>query len=85
MAKAKRGRPCKILNPVNVNIRMGSAEFGKVQEIAALESAAQKQVISAHELIRRAVDFVYGDNERMRECFRRAKRVSAKHWMQKFY
>ena len=84
MAK-KRGRPCKIANPININIRMSQEEYEKVKEIAALESIAQRQVISTHELIRRAIEFVYGDNERMREAFRRAKRASTQLWTQKFY
>ncbi len=84
MAK-KRGRPIKIVNPITVNIRMSQQEYEKVKEIAALETIAQRKVISTHELIRRAVEFVYGDNERMREAFRRAKRMSCKVWMQRFY
>jgi len=58
---------------VVVSVRFEFDEYQKVQDIAALESINSGRKISAQELIRDAVRFVYGDNERLRECFRRSR------------
>lgn len=56
-----------------ISIRFEAEDYQKVQDIAALESINTGRKISAQELIRDAVNFVYGDNERLRECFRRSR------------
>ena len=60
-------------NSLVVSVRFEADEYQKVQDIAALESINSGKKISAQELIRDAVRFVYGDNERLRECFRRSR------------
>ena len=64
------GRRPSIKNMIVLSIRFDEEVFSKVQEIAELESQVYGKQISAHELIRSAVEWVYGDNERMREAFR---------------
>ncbi len=58
---------------VTVSTKFEESEYKRVQEIAELESLHTGKIISAQELIRNAVRFVYGDNERLRECFRRSR------------
>lgn len=72
-ASKKIGRPKKFKKNVVVSIRFEESQYHNVQEIAALESTNSGKVVTAHELIRDAVKFVYGDNERLRECFRRSR------------
>ncbi len=56
-----------------VNMVMAEESYLNVKDIAALETQFSGRKVSAHELIRAAVRFVYEDNERMRECFRRSR------------
>jgi hypothetical protein len=69
----KKGRPKKLKKVVIVSLRFEADEYEKVQDIAALETINSGKIVSAHQLIRDAVSFVYGDNERLRECFRRSR------------
>lgn len=69
----KAGRPQSIPNSEVISIRFDSELFSLVKDIASLECVVTGRQVTAHELIRNAVDFVYGDNERMREVFRRMK------------
>lgn len=78
------GRPPKFgENMLVVSTRFESEEYHKVQEIAALESLTTGRRITAQELIRDAVKFVYGDNERLRECFRRSRKSAARRYFNK--
>jgi hypothetical protein len=56
-----------------ISVRFEAEEYRKVQDIAALESINSGKKISAQELIRDAVNYTYGDNERLRESFRRSR------------
>lgn len=67
-------RPSRFDKSLVISVRFEADEYQKVKDIAALESFNSGKNITAQELIRNAVDFVYGDNERMRECFRRSRR-----------
>ena len=67
------GRPSRFKKSIVVSTRFEADEYQKVQDIAALESINSGRKITAQELIRDAVKFVYGDNERLRECFRRSR------------
>lgn len=69
----KVGRPKGFKKCVVVSIKFEADEFEKVKDIAALETINSGKIVSAHQLIRDAVRFVYGDNERLRECFRRSR------------
>lgn len=45
----------------------------QLKDIAALETSVTGKYISVQELIRDALNFVYKDGEKMRECFRRSR------------
>lgn len=68
VARTKSFKSCLV-----ISIRFEEEEYRKVQEIAALESMTTGVKVTANELIREAVSYVYGDNERLRECFRRSR------------
>jgi hypothetical protein len=68
------GRHHLFKNALVVSTRFNEEDYKLVQEIADLESARLGKYVSAQELIRNAVQYVYGDNERLRECFRRSRR-----------
>lgn len=70
---AKMGRPQEVPLPIIVSIRISRDDYNLVKDIAALESTVLDRPITTHELIRGAIQFVYRDNERMRECFRRSR------------
>lgn len=72
------GRRKEIPNEIVVTLRVNSEDYELVREIAALETNLRGKYTSAHELIRDAIRFVYKDNERMRECFRRSR--SSVYW-----
>ena len=71
-------RPASFKNCVVVTVRFEAEDYSKVQEIAALESITTGRSICASDLIREAVKFVYGDNERMRESFRKSRGIVKK-------
>jgi len=66
-------RPPLMHTTLVVSCRFEYEDYMRVQEIAALETINSGKVITAQELIRNAVTFVYGDNERLRESFRRSR------------
>jgi hypothetical protein len=70
------GRKKMLPNTVVISIRLNEDDWNRVREIAALETLNTGRVVSSHELIRQAIKFVYDDNERLRESFRRAKRAA---------
>jgi hypothetical protein len=74
------GRPRSFKNYMVVSIRFEMEEYTNVQEIAQLESNNTGKKVSTQELIRDAVRYVYGDNERLRECFRRTREAAARRY-----
>lgn len=66
-------RPPSFRKSLVVSIRFEEDEYEKLRDIAALETLNTGRLISANSLIRDAVSFVYSDNERLRECFRRSR------------
>lgn len=56
-----------------VSIRFEESVYRLVQEIAEIETKYSYRVVTANDLIRNAVKFVYLDGERLRETFRRAR------------
>lgn len=66
-------RPIKIVDSVNITTRVSSEMYDMLKEIAALETLSTGRVITSNQLIRDALQFVYGDNERLRESFRRSR------------
>lgn len=67
------GRPNLFKDTTVASIRFETEDYKRVQEIAALESLSGIRKVTTHELIRQAVNFVYADGERLRECFRRSR------------
>lgn len=63
-----------------VSIRFELEEYLHVQGIAELEANNTGKKVSTQQLIRDAVQYVYGDNERLRECFRRTRESSSKRY-----
>ena len=63
-----------------VNLRLDGELYSLVKDLAAFESIHTGQVITIQNLIRYAIQYVYSDNERMRECFRRTR----KPWKYKY-
>lgn len=74
------GRPRSFRKFMVVSIRFELDEYTNVQEIAQLESNNTGKKVSAQELIRDAVRFVYGDNEKLRECFRRTREATSRRY-----
>lgn len=74
------GRPTEIMCPVIISLRLERDLHEAVHEIATIESMRTGKSVSASELIREATRFVYMDNERLRECFRRSRNNSSKRW-----
>lgn len=67
------GRHKLFKDSVVVSVRFEESEYDRVREIAALESLHSGKIVTANELIRDAVAFVYGENEKLRECFKRSR------------
>lgn len=63
-----------------ISIRFPADDINHLREIAALETLNTGFLVTSAELIRQAVRFVYEDNERLRESFRRAKQVRAREY-----
>lgn len=74
-----------IKEPLDINIVIESADYRLIQEIAAIESTVVGRKIHAADLIRDALKFVYRDNERLRECFRRARQANSKSKLKNKY
>lgn len=74
----KRGRPKKFAGDSFCRFRMSDAMYKILQEIAFMENTYSTREVTIAELIRDAVSFVYLDNERMRECFRRTRHNSTR-------
>lgn len=70
---AKRGRPIVVENSTIISIRFDGEELRRLHDIANLERIVTGRNTTAHSLIRDAVWYVFSDNDRMRDCFRRCK------------
>lgn len=66
-------KPKKFENSRVISVRFEEQEYETYRELAALESISTGHNISVLDLIRDACRFTYGDNERMRESFRRSR------------
>lgn len=72
-------RPKSLKENEVVSFRIEKEMMDKLRAISALESFNTGKCVSAQELQRRALEYVYGDNEVMRECFRRSRAVNKKY------
>lgn len=71
--KKKMGPKVVIKDHTLVNLRIEKVKWHEIMQIAALESSYVGKTISGQDLIRDALTFVYGDNERLRYCFKRIR------------
>ncbi len=56
-----------------VSCKIEKDMLNTLQDLAALESLHTGRTVSVQELIRNALTYVYTDNERLREAFRRSR------------
>jgi hypothetical protein len=70
---ARIGRPQCLEENTVVSTRIEVSMYEKLHDIAALESINTGKVVTIQELIRNALRYVYEDNERLRESFRRSR------------
>lgn len=74
-------RKKKLGRPRNHNLKVYTAWIEEdmiaiLKDYAELETLTRGRSVSPRELIRDALRFVYFDNERLRECFRRSRAAS---------
>lgn len=67
-------RPHLFKNSKVISTRLEADFYETMQEIAALESINTGKKVTCQELIRDALTYVYSDNEKLRECFRRSRK-----------
>lgn len=58
--------------------RLDYEQYHMLKTLAAIESSSTGETVSVQDLIRNAIKFVYEDNERLRECFRRVHGMQIK-------
>jgi hypothetical protein len=56
-----------------VSARIEKSMYQMLQDIAALESINTGRKVTVQELLRNALNYVYSDNERLRESFRKSR------------
>lgn len=61
-----------------MSVRIGEYMDQLLGDIAAIETLNTEHLVTKQELVRTALDFVYRDNEKMRECFRRSRHHHAR-------
>lgn len=66
-------RPNTLDENIVVSVRIEKTMYSMLHDIASLESISTGRVVTVQELIRGALQFVYTDNERLRESFRRSR------------
>lgn len=74
------GRPKLMKKSVTVALRIDKDLYEEVKEIAALESLHTGRVVTTMQLMRDAIEYVYTDNERLRECFKRSRAHITGRW-----
>jgi hypothetical protein len=66
-------RPQALEDNCVVSTRIEKEIYEMLHDIAALETINTHRKVTVQELIRNALKYVYSDNERLRECFRRSR------------
>jgi hypothetical protein len=66
-------RPMSMGENMVVSVRIEKETYSMLQELASLESLHAGRTVSVNDLIRKAINFTYSDNERLRECFRKTR------------
>jgi hypothetical protein len=79
--KRPPGRP-KLPNAmIKINLYIEKQEYERLKEIARVESIAHGKPIGALFLIREAVNYIYRDEMRLRDMFRRYRTRSVRRLM----
>lgn len=71
-------RPILVPNNIIISARIPKDLDDLLTDIATLETHNTGHLVTKQQLIRDALAWVYMDGERMRECFRRSRSISAK-------
>ena len=72
--KAKKlGRKPLFKDHIVHSVKIEKGMMSRLKDLAAAETIIRGKLITVHGLIRDAIDFVYEDNERLREVFRKAR------------
>jgi hypothetical protein len=66
-------RPRMLEENIVVSVRMEKRMYEMLHDLASLESLNSGKKVTLQELFRNALNFVYSDNERLRESFRRSR------------
>lgn len=72
----RKGRPALFREYKVMSIKLDKQTWLRLQDLAAAESAIRGETVTTHALIRNAIEFVYDDNERLRELFRRTRIIA---------
>lgn len=67
-----------------VSFRCPKRLMDVIRDIARLETMATGKPVYTQKLMREALEYVFSDNERMRDCFRRARISSSKKLQQRY-
>ncbi len=73
-------RPILVPDSISISVRLESQMYDMVREIAALETLSTGRLVSTNSLIRDAIHYTYGDNERLRESFRRSRAAQSERY-----
>ena len=71
-------RPNSLGETMIVSVRIGTDMYSMLQDLSALETINTGRPVTIQELVRGALQFVYSDNERLRESFRRTRSYVSK-------
>lgn len=66
-------RPNSLGETLVVSVRVETEMYSMLQDLSALETMNTGRIVTIQELVRGALQFVYSDNERLRESFRRSR------------
>jgi hypothetical protein len=77
------GRYKKFKASVSIPFRIEKEMYQTLKDIATAETIRRGSQVHVQELIRDAINFVYVDNERLRECFRRSRYAGNKKYLKK--
>ena len=66
-------RPNSLEENIVVSARIEKSMYQMLHDIAALETINSGRKVTIQELMRNALKYVYTDNERLRESFRRSR------------
>lgn len=78
------GRKVLVKYSVVVSFRIDQHMWELLDEISEAETHHLGRQVSRQELIRDALEYVYLDNERLRECFRRSRSASTNRTLKKY-